>query len=177
MTGFPSPYATIDHEKYWRGLISEFNGEHFFLSNFFAEPFEVGGKLVKSAEHAYQAQKGAGQPSVQQVILDADNPAWAKRLGKRVKLRPDWERVKVPVMREILRCKFPSAPDDGSGTAKLSRWLLETGGYHLVEGNDWGDTFWGCCHPAENNNLWVGSNWLGILLMERRKQLQGEIPY
>lgn len=178
-----SPYSVIDHDLYWRGLIADFSGEHAFLSNFWPwdgtryvePPFEVKGKLVKTAEHAYQAQKTL-VPSLRDGILAADTPGLAKRRGRQATLRPEWESIKVQVMREILRWKFPSA-QNFKGAHPRSVALLETGGFHLVEGNTWGDTFWGCVHPTEKSNLWVGTNWLGILLMERRKQLQEEIPY
>ena len=35
----------------------------------------------------------------------------------------------------------------------------------LVEGNYWGDTFWGICNGE-------GTNWLGILLMAERAYWQ-----
>lgn len=158
------------------GIISEFRKEHEFLSNLYESPFEVKGKLVPTAEHAFQAQK-TSDPIWRQQILAADGPRHAKYLGRQAPLRPGWEEIKFEVMRQIIAAKFPSAPLPGGGLPELSAKLLATGAYHLVEGNFWGDTTWGCVHPTEKSNLWVGSNWLGILLMERRAQLQREIPY
>jgi len=154
-----SPYGTES-----KGIISSFRDEYAFLSNFYVEPFECGGKVVMTAEHAFQAQKARGQKSVQDLILRASTPSHAKRLGRRVRLEDDWNDRRIGVMRGILRFKF--AP----GTALAER-LKATYPQHLVEGNTWGDTFWGCVHPTDGSNLWVGANNLGILLMEIRDEL------
>ena len=71
-------------------------------------------------------------------------------------LRPDWEEVKVQVMRELLYAKFSEEP--------LRGMLKATGDQHLEEGNNWGDTFWGVCRGR-------GENWLGKLLMEVRASI------
>lgn len=152
------------------GIISDFRGEHAFLSNFDTTPFDVKGVVVPTLEHAFQAQKTLDKVWRQQ-ILAADGARHAKYLGKQAPMRPGWEEgLRIQVMRELLRWKFPVA-------SPMADKLLLTSGRHLVEGNVWGDTFWGCVHPTAGSNLWVGSNMLGILLMERRAQLQEEVPY
>jgi ribA/ribD-fused uncharacterized protein len=128
---------------------------------------------VQSAEHAYQAQKTLDH-GAREEILAAPTPGQAKRLGSKVELRPGWEEIKIEVMRQIIAAKFASATEEVR-LPLLSGLLMATGGKHLVEGNTWGDTFWGCVHPTEGSNLWVGRNQLGILLMERRRVLQHEI--
>lgn len=70
-------------------------------------------------------------------------------------MRPDWNEVRVDVMRQCLLSKFSS--EDLS-----SRFLL-TGDRQLVEGNHWGDRFWGV-----DDRTWQGLNHLGELLMEIR---------
>lgn len=147
-------------------MIDSFHGEHQFLSNFFEQPFMCGDKLVPTAEHAYQAQKAAGQPTVQRLILEASTPGHSKRMGQRVKLPDDWEQRKVPVMFAIIRFKFV----EGS---ELADMLLATAGHHLVEGNTWDDKFWGCVKEPAPNGTWVGANQLGRILMERRFELGG----
>ncbi len=57
-------------------------------------------------------------------------------------------------MRAVLREKFEQNKD-------LVTLLLGTGKEQLIEGNKWHDTFWGVCDG-------VGSNYLGILLMDLR---------
>lgn len=156
------------------GLISSFAGEHSFLSNFYFCPFDVKGVEVKTAEHAFQAQKTLDR-EWRARILDADSPGEAKQLGRECPMRPGWEEgLRVQVMREILRWKFPAATMDTMLPFRSGK-LMATGDKHLVEGNKHGDAFWGCVHPTEGSNLWVGRNMLGILLMERRTQLQHEI--
>lgn len=156
------------------GLITSFTDDHDFLSNFYLSPITVRSLTFPSVEHAFQAAKvQRGDEATRALIISAckadgtPSPSHAKRLGARVKLRPDWEDIKVNVMRALLRVKFDQASDLGTR-------LLLTGGKHLVEGNDWNDTFWGC---VQVGNTWVGANMLGILLMERRKELQNDIPY
>lgn len=131
---------------------------HTFLSNFYAEPFVCGllGE-VKTAEHAYQAYK-CRIVSDRLVVLNASSPAQAKKVGRMVELRPDWEAVKFIMMRAVLAAKFEHETE-------LAQKLLVTGDALLVEGNDWGDRTWGVVDG-------VGENWLGHLLMARRAELR-----
>lgn len=88
------------------------------------------------------------------------NPKDAKKLGREVQLRSDWERVKLMYMYEICMCKFMQNPT-------LCKALLATGNCHLVEGNNWGDYFWGSVNGH-------GENHLGKILMDIRAKLQFE---
>lgn len=130
-------------------MISNFHGDYAFLSNFWP-----GGK--DTLEHKFQAAKTLDQEE-RLTILSAATPGRAKKLGQKCKLRPNWEKIKISVMRDLLKEKFQD-PD-------LRQWLLETGDEELVEGNTWGDTFWGVCDG-------VGENHLGKLLMELRSSLR-----
>lgn len=131
--------------------------EHRFLSNFYDCFVVVGGRLFASSEHAYQTCK-TNDPEWQEKIRLARSPAAAKRLGRECPVRPEWEDVKVGVMRHVLACKFEER-------SVLALRLLATGVEELVEGNTWGDTFWGQVNG-------VGENWLGRLLMKRRDELR-----
>lgn len=91
-------------------------------------------------------------------IFRMHNPSDAKKLGRDLTLRPDWEKVKVRLMYEICMCKFMQNPE-------LRDKLLATGESTLIEGNNWGDYFWG-----KVNNC--GENQLGIILMDVRAKLQ-----
>lgn len=134
---------------------------HMFLSNFYVEPFNCGllGDVL-TAEHAYQAYKCV-EDEDRTAVLEAPTPAAAKKMGRSIKLRTDWEVVKIPVMRSVLFWKF----DLGSG---LAQRLLDTGDAWLEEGNDWGDRTWGTVEGT-------GANWLGHLLMARRAELRARI--
>jgi ribA/ribD-fused uncharacterized protein len=139
--------------------INRFTGEHRFLSNFFEGPEPVVwlGYECRTAEHAYQASK-ANNVTAQRDIALAATPGQAKRAGRNIELRSDWEEIKLDVMRRILAVKFDSGTD-------LADQLLATGDRLLVEGNTWNDRFWGVCREQ-------GRNWLGHLLMARRAELR-----
>jgi ribA/ribD-fused uncharacterized protein len=82
----------------------------------------------------------------------------AKRAGRKLKLRKDWDEIKLTVMEEVLKMKF-------LGNQKLAQKLIDTGDAVLIEGNWWNDTYWGVCNDK-------GENHLGQLLMKIRKELQ-----
>ena len=87
-------------------------------------------------------------------------PSASKKLGRRVKLRPDWEEVKVGLMEEIVRAKFTQ-------NEELKALLLATGEAYLEEGNTWHDTCWGV--DAKTGE---GQNHLGKILMKVRDELK-----
>ena len=120
--------------------------------------FATSGFWFSSVEHAYQAAKMVSEATCIQ-IRDAKSPSQAKRLGKILPIRADWNEVKIGVMRDLLIQKF-SWPI-------LKRRLLDTGDELLVEGNTWGDTFWGVYRGK-------GENILGKLLMEVRDAVASE---
>lgn len=126
-----------------------------FLSNFFHAPFYFAGELWPTAEHAYQAFKTNNEES-REKILNARTPGGAKRLGKKVKIRPDWEEVKFSIMEDIVRSKFKDRA--------LKNRLLRTKDKTLIEDTTWGDTTWGV------DTGMVGRNWLGQILMKVRKE-------
>lgn len=136
--------------------ITKFKGENRFLSNFEPVWVEFEGKEYPSTEHAYQAAKTLVEEEREKIRLK-DTAAKAKRAGKTVTMRPDWDKVKLQVMEELIRQKFQR--DD------LAEKLLATGDQELVEGNTWGDTFWGVCKGKGENNL-------GQILMKVRNDLK-----
>lgn len=143
--------------------ISEFKGEYFFLSNFYAAPVELSGRGYDTVEHAYQAAKTLDLAKREPFTNSGFwSPGTAKRMGKGLPLRPDWERVKTEVMADLLLQKFQHPV--------LQAALKGTGDTWLVEGNNWGDTFWGIDHKKG------GSNWLGRLLMVVRFTLRLPLP-
>ena len=133
--------------------ITEFNGEYFFLSNFFYQPVVYKGFCFKNNEAAFQSAKC---PERVREFCNL-SPSEAKRLGRRVKLREDWEHVKTSVMYEICKAKFTQSPI-------LREKLIATGDAELIEGNYWNDTVWGMCNG-------IGENRLGKILMVIREEL------
>lgn len=134
--------------------IDSFTGSNRFLSNFYPCEIFFEGNIYISVEHAYQAAKTLDQGE-RDWIRAAKTPGEAKKLGRRVTLQAGWDATRVGVMRELLRMKFSNNV--------LKAMLVETEDAELVEGNYWGDRFWGVCKGR-------GQNKLGQLLMEIRKE-------
>ena len=135
-------------------MIDDFRGKYYFLSNFYSADVEYLGIIYKNNEAAFQSQKDISR-SIEFANLSASD---AKRLGRRVKLSSDWELVRDNIMEEIVRAKFIQHDS-------LKDALLSTGDEVLIEGNTWGDTYWGKCNG-------VGKNKLGKILMEIRTELK-----
>lgn len=137
-------------------MIGEFQGDYRWLSNFWPCPVEYNDIAYPSVEHAYQAAKCVHQTDALSFVgLTAGQ---AKRQGKLVEHRLDWDEVKLWIMEQLLEQKFTMS-------TVLREKLLATGHQKLVEGNSWGDTFWGVCRGK-------GENHLGRLLMALRTRLQ-----
>lgn len=143
-------------------MILEFEGKYDFLSNFYPSPIFYDGITYPTNEHFFQAMKTLDQEE-REKIAAADTPGKAKRLGRNVQLRADWEQIKVDVMRTGLILKFTDA--------NLAQKLIDTGDEELIEGNWWCDQFWGSCNCSKHIRT-PGRNVLGMLLMELRKELQ-----
>jgi ribA/ribD-fused uncharacterized protein len=139
--------------------IEEFQGDYRFLSNFYSSPFEYEGKQWPTVEHAFQALKSLSVDE-QETIRNLSSPSEAKKAGKQVNLRTDWEDVKIPLMRSLVYQKFLQNED-------LKNKLLETEDAILEEGNNWNDVIYGICPPGSGN----GQNKLGKILMEIRSKI------
>lgn len=136
--------------------IDEFRGEYRWLSNFYPCPVRMYGVEYHCVENAFQASKEksvSARAKYQHV-----NAATAKRYGRQAQLRPDWNNVRLGFMEELVRRKFKS-------NERLAYLLKKTGDAELIEGNNWGDTFWGVCNGK-------GENHLGKILMKIRSELQ-----
>ena len=137
--------------------IVSFTGKFRFLSNFHPCKVVFDGIEYPSAEHAYVASKTSD--IVQRYsIAEMEHPGEVKRLGRKLKIRSDWEKVKVPVMKAIVQAKFDQNPD-------LMSLLKETRPNELVEGNTWGDRFWGESPLGNGRNEW------GKILMSVRDDI------
>ena len=143
--------------------IDSFRGQFEFLSNFYNAYVDYDGIRYENNEAAFQAQKVAPKKG-EKVFIDPRlrfshlNPSEAKKLGRRVPLRKDWEEVKLSVMEGIVQAKFEQNED-------LKERLLATGDTYLEEGNTWGDKIWGTVHGEGENNL-------GKILMKVRDRLR-----
>lgn len=148
-------------------VVPEFKDEHFYLSNFFEAPviFSMDGEGVtfNTNEAAFQAakfhamnnpDKETRQNYVHQVA-NAPTPSKAKYAGRAVDIDLDvWHSMRDQVMREVVFQKFLQHPG-------LRERLVSTTCSMLVEGNAWGDKYFGRCEGK-------GYNKLGVILMEVR---------
>lgn len=138
--------------------IDSFRGKYYFLSNFFPAEVTYNGLTYQNNEAAFQAQKTYTKE--ERLEFTTLEPRDAKRRGRRVRLREDWEQVKDRIMEEIVRAKF-------SQNEELKEQLLATGDAQLVEGNRWNDRYWGV-----DIRSGVGENHLGKILMKVRSELR-----
>lgn len=138
--------------------ITEFSGENEFLSNFFENWIWWKGLEFPTNEHAFVAAKTLDK-KLRKKIAHIPTPGQAKRFGRQLELRSDWEQIKFIVMRRLLEIKF-------IGT-DLEDLLRATGKKKLIEGNVWHDNIWGNC-ICNKCRLIPGQNMLGRLLMETR---------
>ena len=141
-------------------IVESFTGDCEFLSNFF--PCKVKGTrniVYPSSEHAYQAAKFL-ETKTRMAIAALPEARDAKKAGRASGCRRGWDSIKIGIMTRIVEAKFRQNPD-------LAEKLMSLEGYLLIEGNWWGDTFWGWCHG-------VGENHLGKILMWVRDTLIAE---
>jgi len=136
-------------------VIKEFSGKHRWLSNFWMCPVVLDGVIYPTVENAYQAAKTTGDRTP---FINC-SPGKAKRLGRKLEVTQGWDIKKTEVMFNLLNQKFQV------GTFN-SFLLLETGSDEIIEGNTWGDVFWGVCEDQGENNL-------GKMIMQIRDSLEG----
>ncbi len=136
-------------------MITTFHGEHAFLSNFHPSQIVIFGSTFATVEHAFQSWK-MESPSDAYLVNQQKSPGLAKKCAKGLTRRNDWDLIKKSVMYTCCTLKFVHEP--------FRSLLLETDDQYLVEGNTWGDTYWGQCNG-------IGQNNLGLILMAIRQDL------
>lgn len=142
------------------GAITDLHGPYYWLDNFYPFPMVVDGETYATVENYYQAMK-AVDPAHAATIRESPDPGFAKSFGNRIPIRPDWERIKIGVMKRGIDAKFSDL--------RLRSRLYRTGERVIIEGNSWNDRFWGQCPLGD------GDNWLGRLLMAKRSEIAFEI--
>lgn len=128
------------------------------FSNFSAHPITIDNILWPTSEHYYQAHKFKDTRLIERIRALA-SPEEAAKYGRSMpeSLRPDWERVKIDVMRRAVTEKFTQH-------LSIRKILLDTGDAELIEHTE-NDRFWG------DGGDGSGLNMLGKLLMEVRASL------
>lgn len=122
--------------------INDFSGKYYFLSNFYVTNFTYNSMTFTNTEAAFHSMKC---PERAEEFCNL-SPSAAKKLGRQVKLRADWEEIKKQVMYDVCLAKFSQNKD-------LKEKLLATGNRTLIEGNFWNDKCWGVCNGEGENNL------------------------
>lgn len=145
--------------------IEKFTGEYAFLSNFYPSVVTWSGHAYPTVEHAFQAAKTIDTATRRPFQLPSpiyQGAAAAKAAGRQLRLRPEWDEYKLELMHDLLLSKFHDRD--------LAKLLLATGSSLLIEGNTWGDTFWGAIRNTKG--AMVGENMLGQLLMKVRDEIR-----
>lgn len=134
--------------------------EYGCFSNFSKHKVDYNGRIWKTSEHAFQAQKFPDNPEIQNEIFCALTPSKATEIGRDKKnpLRKDWEVVKVHIMYKIVKAKFSQHPD-------LYKILLSTHGRKIIE-HTYKDKFWG------DGGNGKGLNVLGVILVKIREEFE-----
>jgi len=129
-------------------------------------PIHVNGVRILTSEALYQVCRFPHLPDVQKLIIGQVSPMTAKMRSKpyRKDSRPDWDQVRVRIMRWSLRMKL------ANNWNTFSALLLKTGDRPIVEESR-KDAFWGAKVVDDGDTL-VGMNVLGRLLMELREQVK-----
>lgn len=148
-------------------MIQGFQGEYRFLSNFwYAEiilPYSITAFnkddtfKAHTNEHAYQACKALTFLGFT-TVLHCDTPGKAKRMGKSITIRDNWNNYRTNTMYLINVAKYTQHRE-------LRKKLLATDNQEIQEVNHWNDQFWGICNGKGENNL-------GKILMQIREELK-----
>lgn len=141
-------------------VISKFQGDYRFLSNFYSAAFFIGKYEYPSVEHYFQSEK-TSDTAEKENIISASTAKQAKILGRKCKMRRNWNELRYDIMRKGVFEKF-------NQNRILKQKLLKMD-YFLIEGNTWHDNTWGVCFC--NNCPGYGQNLLGKILMEVRSIL------
>lgn len=134
----------------------EFRDKYWFLSNFYPCKIHFGKLEFDCVEAAFQAAKCANVEDRKMFV--GLKGVDAKRLGRKIKMRNDWSKVKDDVMFALVNEKFSNP--------KLAFDLICVQG-DIVENNRWNDTYWGVCNGK-------GENRLGKILMKVRDSIDEE---
>lgn len=146
-------------------VIKSFHGDYKGLSNFAAALVHYGGRPYPSVEHGFVAAKSFDIKFQEKISkLKSTQVGYAKKLGREIKIREDWDEARIPIMKQLLIQKFT--------INNYNELLLSTGDLELIEGNFWHDNFWGDCMCKQCKEI-KGQNNLGKILMELRTVLRG----
>lgn len=129
--------------------------DFYVLSNFSAFTLQWRGWRFDTSEAAYHYEKFSDYPAVREEIVCAPSAHEAFKIAERNRRlrRPDWDAIKVGIMRDILHAK-------AAQHEYVSRKLLATGNRELIE-DSWRDDFWGWGPNRDGQNM-LGKLWMEI---------------
>lgn len=90
-----------------------FRNQYQFLSNFAPSPIKCESVIYPTVEHAFQGFKCQHRADKYRIAA-APSPQLAKRLGRQVAMRPDWDDIKVNVMHGLLRAGRSTPPSNNN---------------------------------------------------------------
>jgi ribA/ribD-fused uncharacterized protein len=169
-------------ERNWKELYEQgkivnglegFQGDFEFLSNFCRHDSVLSLALPYGKKNAHQVISDNIEILFQAAkvdswhdlafIIQCKTPGQAKRNGRRIKLREDWEENKDKIMEDLVRQKFTRLP------IFRQKLLSIPDDMYIVEMNYWNDTYWGV-----NKRTFEGENRLGEILMKIRSELRSQ---
>lgn len=163
ITSLRARIAELEREgKAWRdqgtddGAVYFYERDFYVLSNFSAFTLKLGRFTYPTSEHAYQAQKFIGVAhGVWESIAFAPSAHIAFKIAEQYASlrRPDWNDVKINVMRDILGAKADQHE-------YVRRKLIQSGTRTLIE-NSWRDDFWGWGADGQGQNM-LGKLWMAL---------------
>lgn len=149
-------------KEYWKSIApEEFPMRGRWVDNWFSNmvisPITINGVVWASVENYYQSRKAKTEKEAD--LFLTYSPSDAKKMGRRVEIREDWDKLKETFMLTVLVVKF--------NQPAWKQRLLDTEEELIVEWNNWGDKYWGV-----DIRSFEGQNRLGEILMEVRKLLK-----
>lgn len=121
----------------------KFRDEYAFLSNMYYTKIPYEGLIYPSVENAYQASKCINEKD--KISFQTYTPVEAKRAGKKVQMKEDFNDNRIKIMQELIDIKFIN----NTNLAQRLTSITEP----IIEENTWNDTFWGICNGIGENNL------------------------
>lgn len=167
---YPVKECILIHKtnEFWGPLSNMCRGFPIFL------PMVGGHVVLPNSESLYQLARfpdlvsNDGSQYFQEKMAAEINPMKVKMMTKPFRAgfcRPDWDFVKIRIMRYTLRVKWLC------NLSRLGPFLLQTGDRNIVEYSK-KDDFWGAKPIKEDPGTLCGRNALGRLLMEMREGLR-----
>jgi len=145
------------------GQVDSFKDKYEKFSNFYPVVIHFEGINFPSVEHAFVASKSTDVFFRKRIAeLPSEQAGKAKRMGRKIFIRPDWDIVKIAYMKRFLMQKFMYD--------EFRILLLSTGDMPIIEGNYWHDNYWGNCYCPKCKDI-QGKNNLGKLLMKVRREV------